>query len=68
MLLISLLLFLQLELANSFCVEADLRCERLISELFEGEHVTQDLSLKKIATTIFQNKGYCAEHPLKQNT
>jgi hypothetical protein len=59
--------FLQLALANSFCVEADLRCERNITELFGGDFVTQDLAMKKIAETIFQNKGYCAEHPLKQN-
>lgn len=56
-----------MELAHSFCVEADLRCERLITELFGGDLTTQDLAIKKIAQTIFQNKGYCAEHPLKQN-
>ena len=58
---------LQLDLANSFCIEADLRCEQLLKELFGGDHVTQDLNVKKIAEKIFQNKGYCAEHPLKQN-
>ncbi|KZS09093.1 Acyl-CoA dehydrogenase family member 9, mitochondrial [Daphnia magna] len=57
----------EVELAHSFCVEADLRCERLITELFGGDLTTQDLAIKKIAQTIFQNKGYCAEHPLKQN-
>jgi uncharacterized membrane protein YebE (DUF533 family) len=54
-------------LAASFCVEADLRCERLLVEILGGDLVTQDLLVKKIAKTIFQNKGYCAEHPLKQN-
>ncbi|KAI9555608.1 hypothetical protein GHT06_018123 [Daphnia sinensis] len=57
----------EVELAHSFCIEADLRCERHLTELFGGDLTTQDLAIKKIAETIFQNKGYCAEHPLKQN-
>ena len=56
-----------MELASAFCFEADQRCQQLLEELFGGHLRTQDLRIKKIADKIFENKGYCAEHPLKRN-
>lgn len=61
------MVYFQIELASAFCYDADVRCERLIQELMGSDLVTQDIRIKKIADTIFFNKGYCAEHPLKRN-
>jgi len=57
----------QIHLAQAFCYDANVRCDRLVREIMGGELLTQDLHVKKIADTIFQNKGYCAAHPLQRN-
>jgi len=57
----------EIMIADAFCLEAVQRVRRLVQELEDGEHVTADYKLKRIADRVFEVKGYPVTHPLERN-
>lgn len=60
-------LSLQVDLAKGFCHEANERSTQLLDQLVSEVSEITDMHYMKVADRVFENKGYCAEHPLKRN-
>lgn len=56
----------EVQLAGLFCAQASRRANRALGEIFDADMVGEDRVHKAIAERIFDNIGYCAEHPLKR--
>ncbi|KAL3853840.1 hypothetical protein ACJMK2_017341 [Sinanodonta woodiana] len=57
----------ELLLTKAFCHEANARIQQNMTALREGKTKNNDDTYMAIAETMFQNKGYAAEHPLTVN-
>lgn len=57
----------EVRLAQTFCNDAIRRVKANVNDVVTGEYVNNEANYKKIAATVFKNKGYCASHPLSRN-
>lgn len=54
-------------IANAFCLDATEKIKQLTKEIENGEYLSNDNNLAKIAKQTFKSKGYFSEHPLTRN-
>jgi len=54
-------------MAEVICQEARARIKINIQELEDGKFINTDQRLMDISKLMFENKGYCIEHPLTRN-